>query len=723
MKIQNMAVIFCVIIIPIVLVLSSYLQSQISTITLQTQYDSYLLDATYDAVAAFQINISNEDLSTVSDSLRSIIDASTNTFVSSLAMSLGISNANENMVKPYIPAILYTLYDGYYIYTPTRVTDILTNDEGELIRVGDVGVKKVATDTDASGLTYGVYSYDGTTAATFETSDYGRILHRVNNGATNKSDYRYTTSMYDSSNPYPTYYKTDFMLKPFSAYTARYVVGNDIDITINYTLDNFISLYGSIKGVYYSKSGYLINPDSVTINQLLDASGNDITNDVMNRDERRIKEAIIGDEIKYGKITLADGSVIEFDKNSGTTYNKEATEAVSYYLSSKYFSNWLKQNLSIIEERNIIQDAEEAATIAKNDRDGKLKLDGVQKIFNLGNTNNPEDLSSDFAQHRMKVIRNNIQYNLNLTISAYSEMSQGTGTLYNFKLPILLEEDWEKITTSVTMVSFFQGMKCGTKFYNNYAIVVSQNNEQVINEENIFFSKEGEFNLPDGSGEYHRIDCPHLLKNADGTEYTGMYLGYRSVDWNFDKGVYDEVNNENIYSFKNAGCYYCIVGNSYTPENIDEVDTDAKKKRLTSYNVAIDKEKNKLYKSIALTENYGYTIDENAKGTFTGSQSFRIANSDARNKELKTVRSISIVISNTTFTNTLSSIKDFTISLGGKQSQGLKIYSNHRGEQTITWDNIFIDSTATLGSADITLTTDAGITYTIESVLVKYNLY
>ena len=67
-KAQHLAIIFIIIILPISLVLSNYIQSQIDTITLQTQYNSRLYESTYDAVQAFQINTVNNRYSSISDS-------------------------------------------------------------------------------------------------------------------------------------------------------------------------------------------------------------------------------------------------------------------------------------------------------------------------------------------------------------------------------------------------------------------------------------------------------------------------------------------------------------------------------------------------------------------------------------------------------------------------------------------------------------------------------
>ena len=67
MKLQGMSIVFALVIVPLILVLSYYIGLQVDTIELQTEYDSKLLDSTYDAMAAFELNTANEDLSTVSD--------------------------------------------------------------------------------------------------------------------------------------------------------------------------------------------------------------------------------------------------------------------------------------------------------------------------------------------------------------------------------------------------------------------------------------------------------------------------------------------------------------------------------------------------------------------------------------------------------------------------------------------------------------------------------
>ena len=125
MKLQNLSIIFLVIMIPIMMVVSYYIQLQIDTITLQTTYDSKLIAATKDAIEAFEINTVewNNKYSDASGSKRRDVEASINTFMTTLADGLGVSGINREYIEGYIPAILYTLNDGYYIYTPIKTKE------------------------------------------------------------------------------------------------------------------------------------------------------------------------------------------------------------------------------------------------------------------------------------------------------------------------------------------------------------------------------------------------------------------------------------------------------------------------------------------------------------------------------------------------------------------------------------------------------------------------
>lgn len=118
MNLQSLAVIFIIIILPISLLLGAYTGGQIQTLRLQIQYDTKLSDATYDALKAFQLNAANSASSDLTNSKLRDINASVNTFFNSIASNFNMSGYGQEQLKEYVPALVYTMYDGYYIYSP-----------------------------------------------------------------------------------------------------------------------------------------------------------------------------------------------------------------------------------------------------------------------------------------------------------------------------------------------------------------------------------------------------------------------------------------------------------------------------------------------------------------------------------------------------------------------------------------------------------------------------
>ena len=79
MKIQGLAVIAIIILLPMTMILNNYSTNQIKTLQLQISYDSKLQSATYDAIKAFQLNMSNSTTSDLANSKMRDIKASIKT--------------------------------------------------------------------------------------------------------------------------------------------------------------------------------------------------------------------------------------------------------------------------------------------------------------------------------------------------------------------------------------------------------------------------------------------------------------------------------------------------------------------------------------------------------------------------------------------------------------------------------------------------------------------
>ena len=98
MKLQNLTVIFSMIIIPITLILSAYIGVQMDTILLSQKYDTRLIDATHDAVVAFELNTIHNQYSTNADSIRRDIKAAINTFSTTLSVDRKSTRLNSSHI-------------------------------------------------------------------------------------------------------------------------------------------------------------------------------------------------------------------------------------------------------------------------------------------------------------------------------------------------------------------------------------------------------------------------------------------------------------------------------------------------------------------------------------------------------------------------------------------------------------------------------------------------
>ena len=126
MKLQYLAVIFVIIIMPMIIVFSEYMNTQIGIIKTEQIYDAKLFDSTHDAINAFKINTINSTYYAPQSRVRNI-EASVKTFYNSLLTSFQDEGNLAISMKSYVPAVVFTMYDGYYIYAP--FTNILTGVE------------------------------------------------------------------------------------------------------------------------------------------------------------------------------------------------------------------------------------------------------------------------------------------------------------------------------------------------------------------------------------------------------------------------------------------------------------------------------------------------------------------------------------------------------------------------------------------------------------------
>ncbi len=195
MKIQSLAVIFTIIILPITIVLNSYIRNYVTTLNYQISYDSKLDNATYDALKAFQLNTFNNSSSNYVNSKMRDIEAAANSFFESISQNFNMIGYNNETLKDYIPALVFTMYDGYYIYS-------LYNNKLDDLTQSQIDANPQASIKGNGEQTYG--------------------------------------------------------FKPYIYYSCRYIK-DDLDVVITYALDNYIEIHGMKGTAVVNISGYLIN--------------------------------------------------------------------------------------------------------------------------------------------------------------------------------------------------------------------------------------------------------------------------------------------------------------------------------------------------------------------------------------------------------------------------------------------------------------------------------
>lgn len=584
MKLQHLAIIFIIIILPISLVLGEYIQGQIDTINMQTSYSKRLQDATYDALKAFQINTVNNKYSSISDSKIRDIEASVNTFYNSLGTSMGASGYDVDTLKEYIPAMVYTMYDGYYIY--------------------------------------------------------GRYFNYEQTG--NGGGYQYG-------------------LKPYIYYACRYKSGGS-DFVINYTLDNSITVYGTINGKYVTRSGYVINPNLVSnyddkgvdwgklgsynpnennYSELHEEFYNSIryplsvTYDGVKIEREILKEQLVilgedgapekgvPEEFEYtfykNQKIYKDNTNNEFGNPKYFLYNKNqkqylsdkgkqitteqyldpdlnlddnkriktrgevtplmyaiqmtdgghlySNSGVEYYQDAKIFSTWLHTNLGNINQTHAIDSQGNKIEFSTNT--------GTANIFDFDEKNNPLVEGSTFNEHRMSVIRKSIETNLS---SAIANFNTGSGLINEFQMPVFTEEDWEKLLNNVSLSVFMQGIPMKSKMFNSYCIITNDRNEEVVTEDSLYVIAENS----SGTKEVHLPGCMELIDNKHNIigVYSIVDFSLQTIGDNICF-YYPQLGNKS--SGLRTYCYNCIVNISET-YNIDDII----KGKLTKYDTKTD---------------------------------------------------------------------------------------------------------------------------------------
>lgn len=560
MKLQNLAVIFIIIILPISMILSAYTKNQVRTLSLQISYDTKLNNATYDALKAFQLNTINSDTSDLANSKLRDIEASVNTFFNSVASNFNMAGYNQDILKEYVPALVYTMYDGYYIFSP--YTNVLDDTNGETSKNGEV----IQPDSE--------------------------ILNKNNQNATYKQGDKISG------------------LKPYIYYSCRYQY-NGNDFVITYSLDNYITIQGEIKKKGKTEKEWVFDSGYLLDNITKDNSGYQYRDIKINGEEKTYEnmydpedggikrlEYIKLNGVKYYQENNNWFSILNGKKYKQDQFNPKTTAAKKYYEDANNFKK------RIIEEYEL-GDLNTSNAIDNTIKGEQHEIDkimkekfGEYKIFDFGGYQNNgksiEDPNSNFNQHRLAVIRYSIEKNLSIAIANYN--TYASNVTADFRMPTLQEHEWEKIINNVSIISFLQGLNIGGKIYNGYSVITNNKNQEVVNEDSIYI-------LTKQDNQYHRANDRDLIDDNKYSQYEGAFnIDFERKSNTNSNGVTQyfipKLNLPNPNEPAITGCYTSIV----TQTNVEPTDNfyrymEGKEKLATAYFTALGRERYGMYKT------------------------------------------------------------------------------------------------------------------------------
>lgn len=520
MKVQHIAVIFVIIMIPIMVVTSLYISTQIDTITLQGKYDTKLTNALYDAIKAFQVNTINNKYSSVSDSKIRDINASINTFFNSLESSTFLS---EKELQNYIPAIVYTLYDGYYICS--KYDNSYPENNGNVLSENELKTKEA---------NYGLKPY------TYYSCRYVK----------GNSDF---VVNYTLDNAINVYGKINGEYRTLSGY----LINPNSVIILNRGNDPVLwrLRYQDIVISAEILTEHLLFANNTTGDyEYISYNGQKIYYDKISRNYFYYDN--------YNKTYVSNQDLRQYLLKRTRNNHLYSTSAFEYYYNAQKFSRDVITLIGNITQKDAVNSNNQQI------KDFAINTDN-EPIFRATPNNDPMLSSSTFNQNRLSVIRKSIETNLTAAIANYKRFSNNT---YEFRMPKLTEIDWEKITNNISAIAFLQGIPIGHKYYNNYCVITNNNNKETVKKENIYIIAQDS----NGNREYHMAGCTHLMSlNLENQRIT--IVGAYSNN-SFARQTVKTSGGDNKYFFmQNIGtnktitsCYYCIV-NATDIYDIDQI--------------------------------------------------------------------------------------------------------------------------------------------------------
>lgn len=589
MKIQNLAVIFVIIILPISIVLSTYTGKLINVVKAQADYDKLLMNSTYDAIRAYQMNTLNDNYDQVANAKVRDINASINSFFNSLAAGMSLGGYTKRELIDYVPAMLYTLYDGYYVYS--AYDNVAGVNNGKL----DINEK-----SKLNNKQYGLKPFCYYSCTYSDGNNYNLVVnYTLDNYITVTGRYKDRGAWQDiTASGY--YIKTDNIIINDTNKTVR--IGNitigpetlgEWLITIDTIKNGSTTTFGLSHGGAEKYYNYIIYNNTKYYWDEYNTTNSDSYNGIHIFYLDKGKRVYINNDME---------NILKnyLGVNNLNSSNFKDVNNYYYYRNAVDFSNKVKNALSKIDlkkENGIItanKEAENKEEVDKLVNSTVIKTrhyhqkyataQGVEshikttydtgKVFDTSsNENNPELESSAFNQHRIDVIISSIENSLMNAISNYSNYSKST---YEYSMPIIQEDEWDRICNNLTVISFMQGLTMQNyKYYSGYAVVANTKTKDFVSKDSIYVQSNNAKDAGyknNADTEYHNPRCTEFNKSN-----SGDIIGYKTIDYMRQdvylpgKNASDDGITYYYYLQPGQAAYECNVGQNNNIYTTDEL--------------------------------------------------------------------------------------------------------------------------------------------------------
>lgn len=568
MKIENLTIIFTVIIIPIAIVLSLYINNRIEAQKLELTYNKRLFTATQDAVNAYQSNTDDDAFADVTNAKISDIESSINIFLTSLASNFNFIGTKADTLKEYVPAVVFTLYDGYYVYSPfsNTLTEVNSydhdfSDDNDIIKGLKPYVYYTCRYTPNSNSDFFI---------TYTLDNYITIQGKINNQYV--YDYGFLYDIATSSDGKGIFFDKDNNIYKYMGIEFSETDGDTEELK-EYVGDKEYS-YAKINGKkYYLDEDYYSQDErgnfSIPLNNGKSVKS---TSSIFYIREDGAKTYAQTRGYKASNSEKENSEFIQYcnaikNNKSSYEYFRHAYEFSKAALGSPV-DGYQDKAKTDINRGYGLQDLKVKDSFYYKNSDSLSGASGITSFKSYGDGNNYiftdtkyniENNNSNFNAHRKNVIRYVIETNLSTSISGYKD---STNSDINYIMPKISEIDWENIQNEICVISFFQGMSVGSKIFNSYKVIPNSYTSDHIDEDDIYLLK--------NDYTYCKIN-DNTLNEANILSKND--LGYYPGIWkrNFKtKKVLEPVDNTNsalgnkiIYYFPFPNCrgsYTSIVG-------------------------------------------------------------------------------------------------------------------------------------------------------------------